>query len=219
MPPRTPAQQRRRASETPDGQPVRVTRRRAQTRERLLAAASEVFSAQGYGATSIGDVCDRAGFTRGAFYSNFDSLAEVLLALYEQQAALLIDEIDRSLGDVEDLDDASDVVDRIVGALRLDRDWLLLRIEFVAHAARDPEVGRLLIEQRASVRQAIAVPFQRLTDRLGVGPSADRIDAFAHALSLLYDGICLQVLIEGDVAAARRRLAELGLSVFLAPQP
>src|SRR4051812_43485372 len=49
---------------------VRVTKRRAETRARLLAAAFRVFAAKGYGPARIDDVCAEAGYTRGAFYSN-----------------------------------------------------------------------------------------------------------------------------------------------------
>jgi len=49
------------------------SRRREETRARLVGAAVEVFAAQGITASTVEQVCDRAGFTRGAFYSNFES--------------------------------------------------------------------------------------------------------------------------------------------------
>ena len=57
--------------------PPRVTKRRAETRQRLLDAALLVFAEDGFGRVSVEDVCERAGYTRGAFYSNFSSLDEV----------------------------------------------------------------------------------------------------------------------------------------------
>ena len=59
----------------------RPTRRRAETRSRLLRAALEVFSEKGFGRTTVDDVCARAGYTRGAFYSNFVSLDELFLTV------------------------------------------------------------------------------------------------------------------------------------------
>ncbi|MFF4802213.1 TetR/AcrR family transcriptional regulator [Streptomyces sp. NPDC001351] len=51
----------------------------------LLDAAFELFAEQGYGATSIADIAARAGLTKGAFYSNFDSKDALFLALFDQQ--------------------------------------------------------------------------------------------------------------------------------------
>ena len=218
MPPRTPAQPRRRATTRLDGHPVRVTRRRLETRQRLLAAAGEVFATQGYGATSIEDVCDRAGYTRGAFYSNFDSLADVLVALHDQQAAHVIDEIQRAVDDLTGVADVAGFVGRIVPALRLDREWLQLRLELVVHATRDPQVAHQLAVQRQAVTGAIAAPLEEIGRRLGLGPAPDHIESCIQALMLLYDGICLQVLADGDDPGGRHRLTELGLALFLRPQ-
>ena len=54
--------------------PRRLTRdeRKAETRERLLAAAGRVFARRGYQAAAVDEVADEAGFSTGALYSNFD---------------------------------------------------------------------------------------------------------------------------------------------------
>ena len=64
----------------------RLTRaqRKQQTRERLLDAAERMFVRKGLGATSVDDIADEAGYTRGAFYFNFDSKAEVLIELLQR---------------------------------------------------------------------------------------------------------------------------------------
>ena len=48
----------------------------------LLAAARELFVADGFGATSLGAICDRAGVTRGAFYHHFDSKEQIFREVY-----------------------------------------------------------------------------------------------------------------------------------------
>ncbi|MBC8642550.1 TetR/AcrR family transcriptional regulator [Caballeronia sp. EK] len=55
--------------------------RKERTRERLLEAAETMFVRKGLAATSVDDISEEAGYTRGAFYSNFDSKAEVLIEL------------------------------------------------------------------------------------------------------------------------------------------
>ncbi|KAF1024716.1 MAG: HTH-type transcriptional repressor KstR2 [Burkholderia plantarii] len=63
--------------------PKRLTREQSkdQTRERLLNAANAIFTKKGYVAASVEDIAAAAGYTRGAFYSNFGGKAELLLEL------------------------------------------------------------------------------------------------------------------------------------------
>ena len=73
--------------------PARVTKRRAETRSRLLTAAFTVAAERGLGQLKIEDVCAAAGYTRGAFYSQFDSLDELLFALYDDQVRTMTQRI------------------------------------------------------------------------------------------------------------------------------
>lgn len=60
-----------------------ITARRAKTRDKLIAAAVHVFAERGVAAASIEELTEAAGMTRGAFYSNFESKDELVLALIE----------------------------------------------------------------------------------------------------------------------------------------
>ncbi|MGW4963485.1 TetR/AcrR family transcriptional regulator [Nonomuraea sp. NPDC004186] len=52
----------------------------AETRERLLKAAAEVFAARGYDGTRVADIAAAAGVSNGALYAHFGSKAELLVA-------------------------------------------------------------------------------------------------------------------------------------------
>jgi AcrR family transcriptional regulator len=65
----------------------KVTRRRAETRRRLVETAYAVFCETGIRDTPVELIRDRAGFTRGAFYSNFASKEELFLAVYQTTVA------------------------------------------------------------------------------------------------------------------------------------
>src|SRR5580658_3717493 len=69
---------------------VRTRPTRDDTREKLFEAAAEVFEERGIGAASIETIAAAAGFTRGAFYSNFDSKDDLIVAMLE-------DHVERSL--------------------------------------------------------------------------------------------------------------------------
>src|ERR1700733_14004696 len=64
--------------------PRGITKRRPITVSALLDAAMELFAEQGFGATSIPDICARAGLTKGAFYSNFANKDALFLALLDR---------------------------------------------------------------------------------------------------------------------------------------
>ncbi|KML55434.1 hypothetical protein VL15_18730 [Burkholderia cepacia] len=71
------------------GQAVKPTPRRGrkrdgESRERLLQAARTIFAERGYAAASIESIAVAAGYTRGAFYSNFSDKTIVLLELLKR---------------------------------------------------------------------------------------------------------------------------------------
>ena len=62
-----------------------VTPRRAATRERLMDAAVVMFAEKGVLGATVEEICEQAGFSRGAFYSNFDSKDDLCLAVIQRQ--------------------------------------------------------------------------------------------------------------------------------------
>ncbi len=119
--------------------PVRIKRQESQqlTRQRLLAAAGEVFSRRGFYAATLDQVAETAGFSKGAVYSNFASKEELFLALLDEritgESATLQSSRDGQNGDFVDL--------LLPGAfannLPAQRDWNLLSIEFFLYAMRE----------------------------------------------------------------------------------
>ena len=52
----------------------------------LIEAAAELFRSQGFTATTLNEIAERAGVTRGAFYGHFSSKSDVIRAIWEEQA-------------------------------------------------------------------------------------------------------------------------------------
>ncbi len=61
----------------------RMTREdsRDQTTQRLLDAAQKLIAKKGLSAASVEDIAEAAGYTRGAFYSNFSSKGDLFIEL------------------------------------------------------------------------------------------------------------------------------------------
>ncbi|MFI1727298.1 TetR/AcrR family transcriptional regulator [Streptomyces sp. NPDC020489] len=187
----------------------RVTKRRVRTRANLLDAAFAVFAAKGFGRVSIEEVCEAAGYSRGAFYSNFDSLDELFFALYQQRAELIADQVAGALAlDGPDLDVPA-AVDRVTEVLLLDRDWLLVKTDFLVHAAREPAVAETLLEHRARLRAAVAERLARARGHAQLPAVLGDLDGAAHAVVAAYDGVTTQLLLDRDVEHARAWLGQL----------
>ncbi|MGU3436037.1 TetR/AcrR family transcriptional regulator [Actinomycetes bacterium M1A6_2h] len=180
-------------------EPRQMSRRRAATRERLLDGAMEVFVERGFGRATLEQVCERAGFTRGAFYSNFDSMDEVFVALWRRQSSAHVDRIRSALGTVESTGHSSlsDVLAQALPTLRLDLSWQILTAEFNAHAARNPAVAHMVSTHRRAMRDAL-MPL--VVDALAVFGRTlpDDPDTMGRALLAVYDGTMAQQMIEPE---------------------
>ena len=71
----------------------------------MLDAAAAVFIDRGIGAASVEEIAEAAGFSRGAFYSNFADKDEIVLALLERMSQQSVAEIEQLMVDHPDPDD------------------------------------------------------------------------------------------------------------------
>ncbi|MBA8793528.1 AcrR family transcriptional regulator [Friedmanniella endophytica] len=124
-----------------------VSGRRAATRERLMNAAVGVFAERGIIGASVEEICEAAGFTRGAFYSNFADKDELVLAMLRLQmehqyaaAQAAIDVIAENgpRGDPDAVLTAA--LDTLEHHLHPEREWVLAQHELLLYAARRPAV-------------------------------------------------------------------------------
>ena len=139
---------------------VRTRPTRDDTRDKLFEAAARVFEDQGIGGASIEAIAAAAGFTRGAFYSNFKSKDELIIAMLEDHVEQSIRRNLELLAEHTDLDD-------FIAALRaMDRsrqDPLgrspLLHMEMILYVARGekrrPELAKRLRARRKLVADIV----------------------------------------------------------------
>ncbi|WP_114560151.1 TetR/AcrR family transcriptional regulator [Desertihabitans aurantiacus] len=121
------------------------TARRERTRLRLLDAAVQVFAERGVNGASVEEICERAGFTRGAFYSNFTSKEDLCLAVirrrHEEHAAVAEQTISQvSMGDLSMDELIEQGVELFVRAQDTDPAAVVAAAELRLHAVRTPEL-------------------------------------------------------------------------------
>lgn len=128
---------------------------RLQTRERLLASAREVFARAGYGGASVDDIAETAGYSKGAFYSNFTTKEAIFLELLETHMAGELAGAEALTGSATTWLAAVDAIAERYATDAQDRDWCLLSVEFSLHAARAPDFAahfaRLFERQYAGI--------------------------------------------------------------------
>ncbi len=174
--------------------PKRLTREesREQTRQRLLAAAAELFAERGVNGTSVEQIAERAGFTRGAFYGNFDGKHELVVELLRRRTRREAEEVAALR---EGVGSFAEMMDRL-RAWNVERaehleGWLTLRTELALYALRNPEARPLVGEGEKSTRALLETSVRGELAARGVEPPAD--PAFlALILHALEDGLLLQ---------------------------
>lgn len=182
----------------------RVTVRRAETRRRLLDAALDVFAAEGFGRTTVEQVCDRAGFTRGAFYSNFSSLDELFLAMWEERSAAMLDDVRAALGGVAAETDPDAALRAAFHAIPVDDAWYRVTAEFTAHALRTPALRRVMAAREQAILDAVLPAVVAALARAGRRVPDET--ALGQALVAVHDGTSAQILLDpGDPAVRARR--------------
>jgi AcrR family transcriptional regulator len=82
----------------------------SERRERILAAATEVFAERGYADAQVAAIAERAGVVASVIYDHFDSKRELAVVLLEQHGAAIVE---RTITDVT-ADDPRELVRRSI---------------------------------------------------------------------------------------------------------
>ena len=194
-----------------------VTARRAATRERLIDAAIDVFAEKGVLGASVEEICEAAGFTRGAFYSNFDDKDDLCVAmlqrLHDDEGSALQDAV-TSVGDVAD---DADLDTLLLAAIELfyasrwdDPKRVLTGQELRLHAARSPKMAQAYRDFHARTTHGVATMLETALSARGyeLGTNGPVAMSVLHAV---YDYGALGALIGSDTiacsASTRPRIA------------
>ena len=191
---------------------IRTRATRAETRDRILHAAGEVFTSRGYDGASVDQVAAAAGLTKGAVYSSFSGKDELFFALVadrlDQRLAVAAAAADGQR-DLRQLFDSAE--DDLAALFTTQRDWQLLFIECWARAVRDPERRAEWAHQRRAARAVIADFFERHAAATGDPlpiPAAD----LAVAAMALSNGLAMEHIADPesvDASLFARMLAQL----------
>ncbi|WP_341975851.1 TetR/AcrR family transcriptional regulator [Microbacterium sp. LTA6] len=199
-----------------------ATRSRENTRARLLEAAAQVFAEVGLEGATVEAVCERAGFTRGAFYSNFESKDELFLMLAGSVAEVRVSAVRARVaelavsGALADGCDPVELVQQVMDSGGDDRLGVMMMSEIRIRALRDPSFGAAYLAQEREMVSSIA---EIITDIVAEGTFRLRLPAetAARMLMIVWEGMTVRGAMAGHDAAQLRHAGseELGRLVEL----
>ena len=119
------------------GRPVRLPR--SARRKQLLAAAQQVFVAQGYHAAAMDDIAERAGVSKPVLYQHFPGKLELYLALLDTHCDAMVERIRTAM------DATNDNKERVRGAVQayfdfVDHEGQAFRLVFESDLRNEPAV-------------------------------------------------------------------------------
>ncbi|MFJ3338481.1 TetR/AcrR family transcriptional regulator [Streptomyces sp. NPDC086766] len=177
--------------------PKSPTKRRPLTRAALTESAWALFTEKGFHATSISDIVERAGLTRGAFYSNYRDKEELFLALYDVHTDRLLADLQAAAVQPEPgTHPIVQLCEHIAGRTPVERQWFLVSMEFTLHAARNPAIAEQLAVHEDRLAHGLS---EVLTTALGRSGARSLVPAgdLARLLIALFEGLTAQQLIHG----------------------
>ena len=181
---------------------MRTRPTRDDTRDKLFEAAARMFEEQGIGGASIEAIAAAAGFTRGAFYSNFKSKDELIIAMLEDHVE---QSIRRNLDLLDRHKKLADFIDALKNMDRSRQDPLgrspLLHMEiilFVARAEkRRPDLAKRLRARRKLITDIVETTLKNSGRNGALNPT------WTGAIVLaLEDGFRLHRLIDPETTPA-----------------
>jgi len=171
------------------------------TRERILETAHDMVLRQGYAATSLDQILERTGVTKGAFFYHFKSKEELARALFERYLAAEHEVVELTLRRAEKL--TSDPLQQVLVTLGL--------FEELFGALESPHPGCLIAsylyqnelmtpETVAKSRDAFGIWRREIADKLRTAAKTrpPRIEPDYEAL-----GDMLNVIVEGGMITSK----------------
>jgi AcrR family transcriptional regulator len=167
-----------------------MQKRSAETRNLIFSVALDQFSRTGYDATSVAEICQAAGVSKGAFYHHFPTKQAVFMELLDTWLQLLENEIIIIQKEAKNVPQAIlNMAGLMEQVFQQASGRLPMFLEFWTQAIHDPFVW-----------QAIIAPYQRYQD---------------HFKELIEAGISEGSIKYEDPVAGSRALVAMGVGLLL----
>jgi AcrR family transcriptional regulator len=152
-----------------------MARWQPETALRLVVAAVDLFTEQGYDATTVAQIAERAGVTKSTFFRHFPDKRELLVAGQETLSRLLADGIAEAPADASPLEAVAAGLERASGAMGPANRELGPRLKAAVAASTElserdalKSVGLAAAMTSALIARGVPDPTAHLAGELGV---------------------------------------------------
>ncbi|MEU0227241.1 helix-turn-helix domain-containing protein [Streptomyces sp. NPDC006284] len=171
---------------------------RARTRQLLLDAAADVFAEKGYTGASVEEIADRAGYSIGAVYSNFEGKQQLFLELLSTRAESRIADAAQVLKDSEDAPGFRSGLGRLLtDTADQDIEFESLHAEFWLYAVRNPEAMAMLASRLQEARTGLEQLLEESLSERGES-AAKPVHPLATIVFALFHGLVQQRRIDPE---------------------
>jgi AcrR family transcriptional regulator len=163
----------------------------ARTRNLLIEAARSEIVKKGFALASVRDIADAAGFSQGAFYSNFPDKEAILLELVQRHQSEERGKIETALSQAQgDVAKAMAGIEKWASTINSDPGFAVLATELQLQALRSPSFAQGYNELNRKHRRALGALVTRLFGLFGKKLPADPVE-IATAFIALGRGMAL----------------------------
>jgi AcrR family transcriptional regulator len=174
-------------------------RRRQQTRDVLIAAATEVFARRGFEGASLEEIAETTGFTRGAIYKNFAGKEDLFFAVTDLLNEQVIEAFRSIAPDSASPSewDISRLADMWLASVDEFEDLFAIGKEYELYVLRNPDARPRAVAHRRKQRDLVAAFIDEVAERSGM---TLRLPASTLASVILAaaDGLAYAARIDGD---------------------
>lgn len=190
----------------------------ARTRDRLVQAARDEIVKKGFAQATVRDIADAAGFSQGAFYSNFPSKEAILLEVVRRHQTEERAKIEAALGHVPGHgDNAMKGIERWAANINTDPGWAILAVELQLQALRSPSFAVGYSALNREHLDAMGALIARLFDLLDKAVPGDPVE-IAIGFIALGRGMAL-LSQQGDASRIGRIILTFLNAVIKSAQP
>lgn len=180
------------------------------TCRRLLEAAEEVFVRDGFQAATLEEIAKAAGYTRGAFYANFQRKEDLFIAVAERQLKGLTDKLCAAVYSAPGVEKKLKALLRTVRESRTARRWALLLLEFNLFVLRQPNLKRRVLPMQARLLSGIKDVFKDLYAAANRSKPPVSLAVIGLGFGAMFQGLTLQKVLNEKLVSSAEIAALLG---------
>lgn len=165
------------------------------TRQKILTTSYELFSHQGYEATGVALICEKANVSKGSFYHHFPSKKDVFFALIEDWVENIQNQFAAIKQDEDTIPNQFIAMVPALSSVFSEADQIPFFLEFWLQAMRDREIAQRTIKPYFTFMTMFEKMFEKGIAEGSIDPTSDPHQSMRLIMAFAL-GLIMQSMIE-----------------------